>query len=970
MEEKAFIRKGFKEEYILKVPDGPPWVQFKSPPLRIMDSPLPDLPKRKFLSPFGNKAQEFTILIPVEIEAEIKENPGIFLGYIGENWEIYFNGNLVLSEMHINESGKIISRRNWRDVYFPLEKTIFNMGTNILAIRILGDPSYGVTGLYYTAPYYMDEYSNIKKQHQNLILMLLCGIFGYTGFYYLSIYLSVRKKEEIFNLYYGLFSLFLCIYAITGSGIINNIIPNSDIQIRLEYFSLFLSIPILCIFVEQMGWQKTTIISRIYFAFSLVLAVTQVFFCNQYGDEVLTIWSILVLLYFSYVFVYDIIYFYFFRQREKSDTFLSILIGSVIVYACGIWDVLDVVFFYSSLRLFLYSTFVFHIIMAYTLSNRFRGMYNRLENSNIILETAVHERTRELKKQTEIAVEASQAKSRFLAIMSHEIRTPMNAVIGLAEIELRDKLPEKTRENINRIRQSGSTLLGIINDILDISKIEAGSFTLIPSEYETADIISNVVNLNKVKIEDKPFKFILEIGKDFPAKLYGDELRVKQILNNLLSNAIKYTEKGSVTLKIEYEKIQESYVKVHFIVQDTGIGIKNEEIGKLFSDYTQLDTKSNRKAGGTGLGLSITKYLVEMMGGSINVESQYGKGSVFQVTVIQGIDESVLSIGEEKAKDLCSFSYLSTKIKENEIVNFKTLAGKVLVVDDVKDNIIVAKGLLKPYGVTVHTASSGQEALEAIAALEKKNESYDLILMDHMMPEMDGIETLNIIRSKGLNVPVIALTANAFRGVKEIYVESGFQDYLSKPINPKELDEVINRWLETINNEQLAENKVMSAAMDAQKVDILNHYLHSFQNRSGFDIPYFKKFVSLIESFNTDKMELKMKEQAALLADSGRRADVDAIREALPYFYTSLKDMAEQEKAGLDTDGMLDELLQKLKDAILDGESETAEDVLRKLGALNLDMRERELYFLLYDLMLEGNNEKAAGAINLWERLK
>jgi signal transduction histidine kinase len=663
MDSPAFVRKGFDESELFKVPDtGGEWVQFKSKPLRIMESPLQNLPKRKYLSPLGTAAEEFTIIIPVEVDYEVNEKPGIFLGYIGENWEVYFNGQLVISEMHLNVQGKITSRRNWRDVYFPLERNLFVQGTNILAIRIIGDPAYGVTGLYYSAPYYMDEYRHISRQHQNVILLLLCGIFGYTGFYYLMIFFSVLKREEVFNLYYGIFSILLCLYAITGSGIINNIIPNSDIQIRLEYLSLFLSIPTLCIFVEQMGWQKITNISRIFFIFSIVLALTQIFFCNQYGDEVLMIWSVSVLIYFSFVFVYDIVYFYFFELRKKNrgrreaDTFVSILIGSVIVYACGLWDVLDVLFFYSSLRLFLYSTFVFHIVMAFTLSNRFRGMYNRLEYSKIILEQAVHERTEELAKQTDIAIEASQAKSRFLATMSHEIRTPLNAVIGLSQIELHNNLSEKTRSSIMEIHKSGSILLGIINDILDISKIEAGSFALVPVEYESERLINDIVNLNMVRIGSEPIDFVLEISGDFPAALFGDELRVKQILNNILSNAIKYTREGSVTLTIEYKEISKTVFLIRFVVRDTGIGIRSEDMGKLFTDYTQLDAKANRKIEGTGLGLVITKKLVDMMGGNITVQSEYGKGSCFTVEVTQEL-AGTKTIGEETAEKLRNLSY-------------------------------------------------------------------------------------------------------------------------------------------------------------------------------------------------------------------------------------------------------------------------------------------------------------------------
>ncbi|MCL2759482.1 MAG: HD domain-containing protein [Treponema sp.] len=449
MENPAFIRKGFDVNEILSVPepDGTQWVRFYSPPLRIKNSLLPDLPKRKFLSPKGSPEQEFTIIIPIEMSQEaLLVMPGMYLGYIGENWEIFLNGALVQSEMHLDESGKIKSRRNWRGVSFPIETTLFNQGTNIIAFRIVGDPALGVTGFYYTAPYYLEDYDTINKRQQNYLLMFLCGIFCFTGIYYLMLYIYVRKKEELFNLYYGIFSLLLCIYTFTGRSVVNNVIPNSDISIRLEFASLFMMVSVLCLFIEQIGRQRITKVSFGFFIFSLVLSITQAIFCTQYGAEVLTIWSVLVLVYLSYVFFYDIIYFYFWEQRKKgmnkrgSDTFITILIGSVLVYACGLFDLLDVIVFHKSIRLFLYSTFVFHIGMAFTLSKRFSNIFNRLEHTNIILAEL---------KDALLKTMAEMVEQRDDITGGHIERTQHGVKIFLDQLEEKN-LYEEERKELNK----------------------------------------------------------------------------------------------------------------------------------------------------------------------------------------------------------------------------------------------------------------------------------------------------------------------------------------------------------------------------------------------------------------------------------------------------------------------------------------------------------------------------------------
>jgi len=819
MECPAYVRRGFDPADIRKVPpeNSAEWARFQSPPLQIMKSPLQNLPKSKFLSPLEVMPEEFTIIIPIEMDSRAMEFiygdvsviPGVYLASIGENWEIYLNGKLIRSEMHLYETGWIKTRRTLRDVYFPLDSNLLQGGTNVLAFRIVGDPSYALTGFFYSMPYYFEDYGVIERRQQNYLLVIFSGIFGFIGIYYLLLFFSVRRKEEVYNLFYSIFSILLCIYSVMRHNLAYHLFTNSDIRQNMEYFSLMVLMAAFGLFIETLGRGRATKVTLSYTVFFLALGLSQFFFSPRYSDNVMQIWEYTIIFYYSYVFFYDVIYFYFWDKKGPSKSgsgkstdaiIFNVLIGTLAVYICGLYEILNSIFFLNSVTLFIYSTFVVQIGMAFTLSQRFTGMYKRLEQSNLMLEVAVHDRTQELEKQTEIAIQASRAKSQFLATMSHEIRTPMNAVIGLSEIVLhRGQLPSDSKNDIQQIHQSGSSLLGIINDILDISKIEAGSFELVPSEYDTASLINDTVNLNLVRIADKPIAFVLEIEGDFPRKLLGDELRVRQILNNIISNAVKYTREGKVTLCVEWDKVPHmetvQEAELRFTVCDTGIGIRQEDMGKLFSEYSQLDTMANRKIEGTGLGLAVTKKLLEMMGGTIAVESEYRKGSVFTVTLLQGIVDST-GIGEETANRLKGFQYVSPVMEKG--IDYSWMPyGKVLVVDDMPVNLQVAKGLLEPYGLVIDTALSGAEAIEKVGRIDA---SYDIIFMDHMMPGMDGIQAVGLIRNEiggeyCRNVPIIALTANALAGNMEMFLSKGFNGYISKPIDIAQLDETLNKFI-------------------------------------------------------------------------------------------------------------------------------------------------------------------------------
>jgi signal transduction histidine kinase/ActR/RegA family two-component response regulator len=485
----------------------------------------------------------------------------------------------------------------------------------------------------------------------------------------------------------------------------------------------------------------------------------------------------------------------------------NMLLIMVVIVFSTVHDTTQLLFVKEGHFLIIYSFFIFTLGAAFLLARKFGDFYDQLNHANLNLaeinthlEATVSERTRELEIQTSRAESASRAKSEFLAHMSHEIRTPLNAIIGFSEVELQKRPAGETGNNLEKINDSGSILLGIINNLLDISKIESGRFELNLVEYGLLSLLNDVINLNRVRIGTKPVSLEVEIDETMPSGLYGDELRVKQILNNLLSNAIKYTETGTVTLTAGWER-KGGGAEITYTVRDTGKGIREEDVPTLFLEYIRLDQKSNRNIEGTGLGLTITKQLAEMMGGDIAVESVYGAGSTFTVRILQGLKDGA-PVGKSAAENLKHFGRRPEhrELVKN-LVRVQLPGVYVLVVDDVVSNLMVAKGLMEPYGLNVYLVKSGRQAIDLI---RKGKIHFDLIFMDQMMPDMDGIETVGHIREwereqnvspvspKG--IPIIALTANALKGNDAMFREHGFQDFLSKPIDILELDEILRKW--------------------------------------------------------------------------------------------------------------------------------------------------------------------------------
>lgn len=384
------------------------------------------------------------------------------------------------------------------------------------------------------------------------------------------------------------------------------------------------------------------------------------------------------------------------------------------------------------------------------------------------------ERMLELKEEATLA---NKAKSDFLAHMSHEIRTPINAVIGLNEVILRDFNDPVLLDYSTNIKNSANTLLYLINDILDFSKIEAGKFEIIPQEYDLIQFFKDVIATNEFRAKKKGLEFRYNIDEKIPRYMIGDEVRLRQVLNNFVSNAVKYTEKGYVELIASFEMINEEDVMLRFSVKDTGMGIKKENLTRLFEGFVRLEEKKTGTIEGTGLGLNITKQIVDLMGGEVMVESEYGEGSIFTAEIPQKISVNKNELVGKLAAE--------TKKAKAYKVDYKAENAKVLIIDDTKTNLIVAEQLLKRTGVKVTKLSSGQECLDII-----QKEHFDLIYIDHRMPNMDGVETLHNMKNTDhlcKDTPVIVLTANAVNNVKEIYLNEGFDDFLSKPISEESI---------------------------------------------------------------------------------------------------------------------------------------------------------------------------------------
>lgn len=384
--------------------------------------------------------------------------------------------------------------------------------------------------------------------------------------------------------------------------------------------------------------------------------------------------------------------------------------------------------------------------------------------------------TKAVEEQNEILQHLDQKKTQFFANMSHEFRAPINAIMGMSEVILCNSKEDNIREYAGDIKNASKMLLHLVNDILDLSKIQAGKMEIVPVEYETEDLVRNVGNVIRLMVQDKSLAYEVNIAKDVPKRLFGDEIRIAQVLTNLLTNAVKYTDQGKVTLTLNAVKDLKGMDAIEYIVEDTGCGIKPEDMDKLFASYERVNLERNRRVEGTGLGMGIVTGLLEAMNSKLNVESQYGKGSRFSFVLAQ--------------------NYVNTSPVPQNISSNKELElgdKLILVVDDVPLNLKVVEVLLKPFGANVELVNNGKDALEMM-----KQKKYDLILLDHMMPGMDGVETLKQAREISdyyKDAAIIAMTGNASVTARDEYLCMGFTDYLEKPILQDKMKEILRAYI-------------------------------------------------------------------------------------------------------------------------------------------------------------------------------
>jgi len=592
-------------------------------------------------------------------------------------------------------------------------------------------------------------------------------------------------------------------------------------------------------------------------------------------------------------------------------------------------------------------------------------------------------------RRAEIAEESSKAKSDFLAKMSHEIRTPMNAILGITEIQLQDTtIPLVTREALERIYNSGDLLLGIINDILDLSKIEAGKLELVSVQYDIASLIHDTVKLNIMRYESKPIDFKLTVSENVPCTLFGDELRIKQILNNILSNAFKYTQEGQIELMLSAEILKnKETVNLIVRVSDTGQGMTAEQVKKLGDKFSRFNMEANRKTEGTGLGMNITRNLIQLMSGEIFIESTPGMGSAFMVRLPQGCLNAE-PIGKELAENLMKLNLKNTtKMRNAQITQDFMPYGRVLVVDDVETNLYVARGLMAPYGLSIDTATSGFEAVDKI----RDGQTFDIIFMDHMMPRMDGIEATKLIRSLGYTGPIVALTANALAGQAEMFINNGFDDFISKPIDVRQLNGILNKLIrdkqpaEVIDEARKQKNSLYASGehniaidaqlaeffvRDARKAAAQLQAICENNCRRVDDVPNFIINVHALKSALANVGEGDVSSKAAELEQAGRDNNTQLILSSLPGFLNTLNEVIDKldpspedhENEAIDEEGQafLHEKLKAIQAACAAFDKKIAKNALADLKMRNWPKNIRDQLSAIAERLLHSEFDEAA----------
>jgi len=535
-----------------------------------------------------------------------------------------------------------------------------------------------------------------------------------------------------------------------------------------------ITILLACPFFVYLNLLQEGRYAKIYNVFSILNIINFVVLCILHFTNTATFGSVLyhidAVVFADILLIFGIIIYDYVKNKEsvKNKKYLHIGMGGLLLFSVVEIIVIILNFNNNQLPSGIYLLIGLFILLGFAITDQIHSL-------------------REYQRFTNEAIAATKAKSDFLANMSHEIRTPINAIIGMNEMILRESKDDNITEYAHDVYTASNRLLDIVNDILDFSRVEAGKVEIIEREYNIGETISLASNMIEIKTKEKKLDFRVEASEKLPKVLYGDEKRISEVMINILNNAVKYTVRGVILFSI-YGEYDEQGFNLVFSVKDTGIGIKPEDQAKLFGDFERFDSEKNRNIEGTGLGLAITARLVDMMGGSIFVDSLYGSGSKFTIRLPQRVIDDT-PIGNY-------LDYRRTNNKEDKDIQRDYIApeAKVLIVDDLAINRKVITRLLSKTQIMTVEADSGQKMLELI-----EKEHFDLILLDHMMPGMDGVDTLKAVSTlesnQCANTPIIALTANAIVGAKEQYLRAGFTDYLSKPVKPFDLESMVLKYL-------------------------------------------------------------------------------------------------------------------------------------------------------------------------------
>lgn len=896
-----------------------------------------------------------TVVVETELPETLQKDTYLCFRSAKQDMEFYIDGEL--RQEYSTEQTRLFGKTT-AVAYVFVEVHPEDAG-RILQVRTRTDSPY--SGIFYTI--YMGSQIDVwqyyfKQYGAELVvafLILILSVISIIG----SMALRLCYGHKVNLEYLGWGILIAGIWLIVNSVFRQLIFPNLSVVNDIAFYMIML-LPLPYLFymngVQKERYRRAYLIAEIVaLADFFVCTVLHIFGWKDFTDTIayMAVVCMLTILFMAVTIVLDACKGYMKEYRYV---------------AAGI--------------LFAFVAAVMQIIVYFRRTSLFNGVILALGLIFLLIFASINT-IREImymEGEKQRALYASAAKGRFLANMSHEIRTPINAVLGMDDMILRESTEANVREYALDIKNAGQNLLALINDILDLSKIESGKLEIVPVEYDFSSLIHDIMNMVTAKAEDKELVVSMDIDETLPSRLWGDDVRLRQVLINLLNNAVKYTEEGSVTLTVKGEP-QGDDILLTFSVEDTGIGIRKEDMDKLFAEFERIEEQRNRHIEGTGLGMSISTQLLNLMGSRLQVESEYGKGSRFYFVLRQGIanKEPIGDLGKRIKDQAARYTYQAA---------FAAPDARILVVDDNAVNRRVFVNLLKATKIQIDEAAGGLECLEMV-----QQKHYDMIFLDHMMPDMDGIETLHQMMKwedyPCKSTPVVALTANAVSGAREMYLKEGFCQFLSKPINTEKLEKMIMEMLprekillgeekEYSNDPSDAADKPRElppmdgidweyALLHCKEREILEDTIQDFYRLADTEYMSLKGFFEMIETAGTKEQADKAMEQyrvkvhsmkssaamigamslagiARMLEYAARDLDQERIIQITPVFLEEWQEMKQRlaplvKAAVPEEDGpkpeafprMTEEYLRLLKDAMEAMDIDTADEIVVQL---------------------------------------